>query len=51
MIEILSLNSTPFDIVGYITPEGTNHTGNRMNDKGKTIRLYCDGGLWYKMGV
>ena len=49
MIEILSLNSTPFDIVGYINHDGTTKTGYNMNGKGKTIRLYCDGGVWYKM--
>lgn len=50
MIEIFSLNDNPFDIESYINVNGSNATGYNVSRKGESVRLFCDGGLWYKMG-
>ena len=50
MIEIFSLNNNSFVIESYIHANGSNSNGYFVDRKGQSVRLFCDGGLWYKMG-
>lgn len=50
MIEIFSLNDNSFDIEGFININGSTATGYNVARKGESVRLFCDGGVWYKMG-
>ena len=51
MIEIFSLNNNSFVIESYIHANGSNSNGYFVDSKGESVRLFCDGGLWYKMGA
>lgn len=50
MIEIFSLSDNDFIIEAYIYHGGNNTTGYIVSRKGESVRLFCDGGIWYKMG-